>query len=58
MTFVSDALARPARRLAKAAAICLLGLAAIGAQAYVGPSGMQAKYEVLEYLRERDLYFD
>jgi hypothetical protein len=47
MTFISDALARPARRLAKAAAICLLGLAAIGAQAYVGASGMEAKYAEL-----------
>jgi hypothetical protein len=63
MTFISDALAGSARRFAKAAAICLLGLGAVGAHAYVGPSGLQAKYaELRAQLRnnnfQRPLYIE
>jgi hypothetical protein len=47
MTVISEPLARAARGLAKAAAACLLGLAALGAHAYSGPAGLQAKYTEL-----------
>ena len=47
MTSISDSLAEAARALAKAGAACLLGLAALGAQAYSGPAGLQAKYTEL-----------
>ena len=57
MTSVFAVMAGPVRRLAKAAAVCLLGVAAFGAQAYVGSSGMQAKYSQLRaQLRDNNFH--
>jgi len=47
MTTISKVLARATRRAAKAGAACVLGLAALGAHAYNGPAGLQAKYTEL-----------
>lgn len=63
MTVISEPLARAARGLAKAAAACLLGLSALGAHAYSGPAGLQAKYtELRGQLRnnnfQRPLYIE
>jgi hypothetical protein len=56
-------LARGARAIARLGVACLLALAAAGAGAYVGPSGLQAKYAQLrEQLRNnsfhRELYIE
>jgi hypothetical protein len=47
MTVVARSLARSARALAQAGVACLLGLAALGANAYAGPGGLQARYSQL-----------
>lgn len=63
MTPISDSLVQAARGLAKAGAACMLGLAALGAHAYTGPAGLQAKYtELRPQLRnnnfQRALYIE
>jgi hypothetical protein len=57
MTVFSNAFSQAARTLARAGAACVLGLAAMGAHAYVGPSGLQAKYQALsEQLRHNSYH--
>ena len=57
MREASDPIARPALRLLRAAAACLLGLAALAAQAYTGPGALQAKYgELREHLRNNNFH--
>ena len=63
MTSISVSLARAARGLAQAGAACMLGLVALGAHAYTGPAGLQAKYtELRQQLRnnnfQRALYIE
>ncbi|MDB5880523.1 MAG: hypothetical protein JWP43_401 [Ramlibacter sp.] len=47
MTFISGPWAGAIRAAAKSGAACVLGLAALGAQAYSGPAGLQSKYAEL-----------